>query len=50
MLNVEETQQRAIILVTEMNDLKQKGYVMAEKIGEGGYSTVRLVYYAERTS
>jgi hypothetical protein len=49
-LNAEETQQRATILVTEMNDLKQKGYVMAEKIGEGSYSTVCLAYCAERTS
>jgi serine kinase len=35
---------------TEMSDLQQTEYVLCEKIGEGGYSKVRLAYYTDRTS
>jgi hypothetical protein len=53
--NAEETQQSNSEQwddphTTEMSDLKQKGYVMCEKIGEGSYATVCLAYYTDRTS
>jgi serine kinase len=36
---------------TEMSDSQQQTeYVLCEKIGEGGYSTVRLAYCTDRTS
>jgi serine kinase len=59
-LNAEETEQRAAeqrdepdttdTLVTEMNALERKRYVIGKKIGEGSFATVHLAYYTDRIS
>jgi serine kinase len=58
-LNAEETRQSATEnlddpdtpdTVTDISDLKRKGYVMCKKIGKGKFATVHHVYYTDRTS